>query len=378
MSPPSDDKNRIRPSVVGVGLIVLDIVVSSESEDLSSYTGGTCGNVLSVLSFLGWDAYPVARLNGDVASRRVKADMRRWGVHLDFAECKPTTDTPIIVQTIERNERSGAYHRFGWYCPFCGHILPRFKSVTMDAVGPLSDAMGTPRVFFLDRLSPASLELARIAAERGAVVVFEPSGKTPARLFAKALGLAHIVKYSEERFGSLREVSDRRQAGFLEIQTLGGKGLRYRNQFRKSISPPDWKNLEGYRLSEVTDTCGAGDWCTAGFIDNLCQNGLKGLLAAASSDIEEALRHGQALAAWNCGFEGARGGMYCTDKATFHRRVSEIMSGSRPRNLASTVVNRDSRIAGRICPACEKAPVASEMGTGRNRQMVRSANRKIG
>lgn len=359
MSPPSDDKNRIRPSVVGVGLIVLDIVVSSESEDLSSYTGGTCGNVLSVLSFLGWDAYPVARLNGDMGSRRVKADMRRWRVHLDFAECEPTTDTPIIVQTIERNGRSGTFHRFGWHCPFCGHLLPRFKSVTMDAVSPLSEAMGTPKVFFMDRLSSASLELARIAAKRGAVVVFEPSGKASHQFFADALALSHVVKYSEERFGSLRDVVGSSRRGFLEIQTLGDRGLRYRNQMRSSTQSPEWKILDSIHTPKVVDTCGAGDWCTAGFIHSICRNGLDGLRAASRSDIEESLQFGQALAAWNCGFEGARGGMYRVDKAAFDRQVRQILGGNQPRNMTGTMANRNSKIAGGICPACEKTPKAS-------------------
>ncbi|MHB0928816.1 MAG: PfkB family carbohydrate kinase [Candidatus Nanopelagicales bacterium] len=352
----SDGKKGSRPSVVGTGLIVLDIVVSSESDDLSSYAGGTCGNVLSVLSFLGWDAYPVARLNGDAASRRVKADMRRWRVHLDFAECEPTTDTPIIVQTIGRDERSGTYHRFGWHCPFCGHVLPRFKSVTLDAVVPLSEAMGEPTVFFLDRLSSASLKLARIAAERGAIVVFEPSAKMSRRLFVEALTLAHVVKYSEERFGSLGNAAGGVRRGFLEIQTLGDRGLRYRNRMRGTMQAPGWKVLDANHMPEVVDTCGAGDWCTAGFIHGICRKGLEALREAARADVEEALQFGQALAAWNCGFEGARGGMYRVDKAAFERQVKQILSGKHPGNSSGTVVDRNSKIAGRICPACEKAP----------------------
>ncbi len=360
MSPASEGKKRTHPSVVGVGLIVLDIVVSSESEFFSSYAGGTCGNVLSVLSFLGWDAYPVARLNGDVASNRVKADMRRWRVHLDFAECEPTTDTPIIVQTIERSGRSGAYHRFGWHCPFCGHLLPRFKSVTMDAVGPLSEAMGSPKAFFLDRLSPASLQMARVAAKRGAVVVFEPSGRASRRFFTEALALAHVVKYSEERFGSLSDVAGGSRRAFLEIQTLGGRGLRYRNRLRGSTQSREWKVLDANQVPEIVDTCGAGDWCTAGFIHGICRNGLDGLLAAACFDIEEALQFGQALAAWNCMFEGARGGMYRVDKAIFDRQIKQVLGGNHPENMPGTVVSRNSKIAGRICPACEKkTPKAS-------------------
>ena len=75
----------VRPKVFGTGLIALDLVIGPKPETpVRSWAGGTCGNVLSILAYLGWDAYPVARMNSDVASDRVRADMKRWGVHLDW------------------------------------------------------------------------------------------------------------------------------------------------------------------------------------------------------------------------------------------------------------------------------------------------------
>ena len=86
---------RFQPSIYGTGLIALDIVISAnKSQPVRSWVGGTCGNVLTIMSFLGWKSYPIARLNGDVASIQVKEDFSRWGVHLDFAECSPRHNTP--------------------------------------------------------------------------------------------------------------------------------------------------------------------------------------------------------------------------------------------------------------------------------------------
>src|SRR5215831_3040640 len=66
-----------RPKVFGAGLIALDLVISSDPQSPArSWAGGTCGNVLSILAYLGWEAYPIARLNGDPASIRVLADMQ--------------------------------------------------------------------------------------------------------------------------------------------------------------------------------------------------------------------------------------------------------------------------------------------------------------
>ena len=74
------------PSVFGAGLIALDLVANADSSSsFRAQAGGTCGNVLTALAYLGWNSYPIARLNDDAASRVVRADLTRWGVHLDHA-----------------------------------------------------------------------------------------------------------------------------------------------------------------------------------------------------------------------------------------------------------------------------------------------------
>lgn len=37
------------------------------------------------------------------------------------------------------------------------------------------------------------------------------------------------------------------------------------------------------------------------------------------------LKYGQALAAWNCAFEGARGGMYRVSESTFQKDIQHIL-----------------------------------------------------
>jgi sugar/nucleoside kinase (ribokinase family) len=221
-----------RPKIFGAGLIALDLVVSSDPQmPVRSWAGGTCGNVLSIMAFLGWNAYPIARLNGDPASIRVHADMERWGVRLDYASCSPTAHTPIIIQEIRRGHDGRPKHRFSWSCPRCGELLPGFKAVTVEAAEAVTPALAGASVFFLDRLSRATLILATRASEEGAVVVFEPSSKGADRLFTEAIQLAHIVKYADERLGGIEEATRSSSAILAEIQTLGEHGLRYRHRF---------------------------------------------------------------------------------------------------------------------------------------------------
>ena len=194
----------IRPKVFGTGLIALDLVIGPDPETpVRSWAGGTCGNVLSILAYLGWDAYPVARMNDDVASDRVRADMRRWGVRLDWADCAPTTHTPMIVQEIRRRRDGRTNHRFSWSCPHCGKWLPPFKAITDDAVERIKPSLVDASVFFLDRLSRGTLALAAEASARGALVVFEPSSKSTDKLMAEAVTLAHVVKYADHRLAGV-------------------------------------------------------------------------------------------------------------------------------------------------------------------------------
>ena len=229
-----------RPKIFGTGLIALDLVISPDPETpVRSWAGGTCGNVLSILAYLGWDAYPIARMNDDVASDRVRADMKRWGVRLDWANCAPTTHTPMIIQEIRRRRDGRSDHRFSWSCPRCGKWLPPFKPITVDAVERVNPALADASVFFLDRLSRATLTLAAEASVRGAVVVFEPSSKSTDKLMAEAIALAHVVKYADHRLAGIHGVMASGSAVLLEVQTLGHRGLRYRHRLRRGVCPLD-------------------------------------------------------------------------------------------------------------------------------------------
>ncbi len=47
-----------RPTVMGTGLIALDVVVSDQRlGDRRVYAGGTCGNVMAILSYLALQRY---------------------------------------------------------------------------------------------------------------------------------------------------------------------------------------------------------------------------------------------------------------------------------------------------------------------------------
>lgn len=338
-----------RPKILGAGLVALDLVVSPDpSVPVQAWAGGTCGNVMAILSWHGWDSYPIARMNGDAASQRVRADLSRWGVHLDLAECAPVSDTPIVVQEIRRSMQGKPTHKFSWACLRCGGWLPSFKPVTQHAVEQAQSVVPGTSVFFFDRVSRGTLTLASLAADAGALVFFEPSGRGDERLFAEALELAHVVKYADQRIFDLADAGLSKNR-ILEVQTLGPAGLRYRTPHRKSRD--GWRALKAVAARRTVDSCGAGDWCTAGMIAKMAAGGREALERLTLAEIKNGLVYGQKLAAWNCAFEGARGGMYSSLAAEAPliaqvRKTAEAIRASETTDASNSLIQ---------CPKCDAA-----------------------
>ena len=348
------------PSIYGMGFYALDIVRSARSRmSIRSYAGGTCANVLAAMAYLGWEAHAIANLNGDAASKRVREDLSLAGVNLGLSRMAPTRSTPIVVQTINGRLGEARQHRFDRTCVRCGSDLPDFMPIPPQAVAQIATAMAQPSVFFFDRATESSVEVARIAAARGALVYFEPSEVAESRLFDEALGVAHVVKYAGERLDSL----DSRMASrsvLLEVRTLGQDGL----VFHSPRLGTAWHRIDAIPAPAAVDACGAGDWCTAGIIAMLGGAGTAGLASCSGLDVLRALRYGQALATWNCGFEGARGGMYQIRRSAFLKQVAAILAGQQ----MSLQITPRAKTAARLrvlpfgtvaCPACPSSAGAA-------------------
>jgi len=363
------------PTVLGTGLLALDVVINHVTDaPRKVFAGGTCGNVLTILSYLGWLARPVARMNGDAASRHVLSDLKRWGVQTDLCKCHPTGDTPIVIHNIRRAQSGHSVHRFSFTCPNCGAWLPGFKALTKSAVELVVGKVPRTNVFFFDRLSRAAVNLAKTYAQRGSLIVFEPCGLGDPKLFREVLPHVHILKYSNER---LNEMSGLHFAHspLLMIETLGSEGLRYRSTI-PSCQTSGWQSLDAFEVANVRDTAGAGDWCTAGIIHLLGADAAS-FMNTSPEALRQVLAFGQALAAWNCQFEGARGGMYLMDKRTFHRQINGILLGE-SHKLVPLTKSLLPKAAAFRCPApecTERASVKngkreSSNGTARTRIMM--------
>lgn len=298
-------ENHDAMQVVGAGLITLDLIVGDlHTNRFWHQAGGTCGNVLSILTHLGHRTAAVARIGQDRAGDILTERLAAVGVDCRYVLRDPQAATSRIVEIIR--EGKVPTHRFLFKCPLCKRGLPRNGSPTLELASRSSAAFAKPAAFFFDRASDPILLMAREARKADALVVFEPARIGSSDEFAEALRCSDVVKYSGQRLRASLDVllSATDSIPRLVIETLGSRGLRYR--LRNSGSVFDgWLHQEPIKTAAIADTAGAGDWCTAGLLKRLLAHDPCTRWEPAS--IDSALAYGQALAAASAAFEGPLG-----------------------------------------------------------------------
>ena len=133
---------------------------------------------------------------------------------------------------------------------------------------------------------------------------------------------AMSLKYSHDRLGHVPDLS-RLASPRLVIETRGPDGLRVR--WRRS-----WSDLQAYSAPRLIDAAGSGDWCTAGLIHKVAEGGAKSFETLNKAYIDHSLRFGQALAAINCGFEGARGAMMGLTQLQMNKALGALSETGEP------------------------------------------------
>jgi fructokinase len=343
-------------SCVGTGFIVLDVIRSSVGTTATEkrFAGGSCGNVLMILAYLGWDANAVGRIGDDHAGRELIADLGKWGVETKLLQVEAGRGTPIIVQENYQDARGRPRHRFSRACPVCGATLPAYRPVLTSEAASIAAKLPSHAVFYFDRVAPGTLELAQKSRAKGALVVFEPSGIKDDRLFAACLKTAHIVKYANDRIEGIHEVVAKAKVP-IEIETLGAKGLRLRMRTNGRVEA--WKDLPAFSAPELRDTAGSGDWTTAGLINGLIASGQTSEKMVSDAEaLILAIRQGQALAALNCGFEGARGLMYAADAKRVLDLADAVVKGTKEPSVESVQSKKRSNShTDKTCLTCSGA-----------------------
>ena len=273
-------------SIMAAGYVPLDIV--RYRDRIWHAAGGTAGNVAAILSFLGWRSTVVVDLGDDLAGHRVKDDLQKAKVSVEWLRLVKSRTTPRLIHEID-----GQGHRYRFSCPKCEGRFPTSGPLLKDRAEELVELRIRSNVFVFDRLNVGTVLLAEHYRSTGALVVFEPSLPGRRILTERALDAANVVKQSSDRDAGLDSAEARE--GQIWIVTKGSRGARFR------IGAGRWCESKPY-ISSVVDAGGAGDWMTAGLIYALH---LRHTLAEDA--VTSALSWAQALAAVSCEVPGARG-----------------------------------------------------------------------
>jgi sugar/nucleoside kinase (ribokinase family) len=209
----------------------------------------------------------------------------------------------------------------------------------MTKVSQLLSCERLADVFFFDRPGAAALGLAEAHAKAGRLVVYEPSSAGNPGVHMRAAAYADVIKYSEEQAAKFEKYLPESPPNYqLRIVTRGENGVLFR------LGPEAWREQPAHSVSMV-DAGGAGDWMTAALLDRL---GLHRPWQA--SEVEEAVRWAQAVAALSCLAPGARLLASILESEALRQQVKALLSERDPEvfELKLRGIQRTSR----RCEAC--------------------------
>lgn len=292
-------------TVIGTGIFNLDIIVKRDYPEwpqLRPFTdnvvmeevGGTCGNVMCMLSWMGWDARPIASLDDSEEGRKITKDLKHYG-----CDCRYVTNTPeggtTMLRCTHKKTVDGKRSMSVRAGSPGGSRFPKrhFLRARDEAPVFMDQLIEVPSVFFFDDPAAGHRYLAREMKRKGCqIVYFEPS-KVATNADLESIGVSDVIKFSDENVPDVSFTELFPDKVF--IQTMGPKGVRYKYKGRP------WEVVEALPVREVVDTEGAGDCFTATFINAVAESGL------TLSSIPAAIREAMENASRSVGYFGSKG-----------------------------------------------------------------------
>lgn len=312
------------PKILGTGLICLDIV--NDYSSLYYMTGGSCGNVISALSFLGWNSTVIKNRYADFVGEKINSNLEEIGVKC--INIGSPIITPRIIEIIDNSGRNSK-HKFLFSCPECGKELPKLKPLTeKDSMAIIKD-VSKVNVFYTDRISKGISIIRESLGREGTWTFYEPNSSRNVEALIDNSLQSSIVKFSASKVpmavsNRLRELAVD-GVTVLIVRTEGPKGLSVCYKMRNN-KMSQWIPLKALQAPDIVDTSGAGDWCTAGLLFRLINKFPQKQKWLIKNDVIEAVQFGQALATISCKFVGAQGLIYSDSQEELERLFSKFIN----------------------------------------------------
>ena len=286
-----------------------------EEKLLKMEIGNTCGNVMTMLPYLGVKTFPVAKLDPSPHGYRMKRDLKAYGADVRYVSNTLKGGTTILrcVHKLDIEGKPQLTHNGSsagkvWAN---GHPNKKFLNSQNGEVEKLVDSMDfTPDVFFFDVNMAGHILLAELLRKRGTLVYFEGDSdghkiedekrrKSAHKLFLRCVEASDVVKMSAELIKDLSFADDYQDKLF--IQTMGEKGLQFK------LGGGKWIKMDPVTNPDNVDYEGAGDWTSSLLIAALCAKGMLKVKDMTEDAVKEVLTMAQTMASYSVGFYGSKG-----------------------------------------------------------------------
>ena len=328
--------------ILGAGLICIDIVHDHDRTKIMN--GGSCANVISVLSQIGYDCSIIRERYSDYLESVLSKTISSLGVK-EIIYKDSTSNTPKVIEVL-----NGSKHEFLTCCPKCGlKILKLCLPTERDVTQALIDYFDYD-VFYCDRTSPGiRIIMDRVRMNHG-IVIYEPNTARNLDSLLESAKHADVIKFSKERVPP--KIAERIRTTITGLKVIilteGAEGLSFSHVLENG-KMSEWIHVPSEFNGPVVDTSGAGDWLTAGFISELikfdgCHS--KGQFYSKNRLIDM-LAQGMKYSQLCCAAIGAQGVFYSEKSVGAFNKLNNRFGA--PNKM---VLSNENIITDGLCPWC--------------------------
>ena len=262
--------------------------------------GGTCGNVMCILSKLGWDALPQVKLINSAEGQQIANSLADYGCDLRFVSLNEKGGFSGMQCTHRKSNKTGE-HELGLRS--FGPNGSQFRKITelraRDEVPAFLDALTeTPDVYFFDHNTAGPRKIAEELSKRGSLIYYECENSKEWKKVIKSVEVSDIVKFSDENVQDVSFADEYKNKLF--IQTQGSKGLQFK------LRDGDWIHVNPIKVENVVDWEGCGDTTTSIFLYELGKLGLPKVSELTEGHVLSALKSATEKAALCTQYYGSK------------------------------------------------------------------------
>lgn len=293
--------------------------------------GNTCGNVMTMLPYLGVKSYPIAHFDESVQGFQLTRDLKRYGADVRYVKNSRQGGTTIFRMSYKLDDKTGLPTTGAPSSSAAGekwqqsHARRKFISSKNGEPEAMAEAIDfTPDVFFYDVAQAGHREVAKLLRQRGTMVYFEPEGdgsgtKSEAsikRLHYSCIEASDIVKFSGTRITDLSFVE--KYPDRLYIRTLSSEGIDFK------LRDGEWQHLDPIVNPDFADEEGAGDWTSSTLIAVLCGMGLTSVADMTEAQVREAIMMAQQVASASVSYRASKGKIHADNDYVYADDTLEV------------------------------------------------------